>query len=104
MLHGNFGTQSIPLMTQFIFDIWHVLLHGMDFETSLLDNPFMASLLRVKPKLPGAKTRSHRFLDVMGGMNSGFSLCAAPAFCRGPGILKIGRYMRILRVAGKLQG
>ena len=43
-------------------------------------------LLRVKPKLPGAKTGSHRFLDVTRGMDSGFSSCAAPAFCRGPGI------------------
>ena len=43
-------------------------------------------LLRVKPKLPGAKTGSCRFLDVMRGMDSGFSSCAVPAFCRGPGI------------------
>ena len=43
-------------------------------------------LLRVKPKLPGAKTGSPRFLDVTRGMDSGFSLCAAPAFCCGPGI------------------
>ena len=50
------------------------------------------------------KTGSRRFLDVTGGMDSGFSLCAAPAFCRGPGISKIGGYMRVLRVAGKLQG
>ena len=61
-------------------------------------------LLQVKPKLPGAKTGSHRFPDATGGMDSGFSSCAAPAFCCGPGILKIGRYMHILRVAGKLQG
>ena len=61
-------------------------------------------LLRIKPKPPGAKTGSHRFPDVMGGMDSGFSLCPAPAFCCGPGISKIGRYMHVLRVAGKLQG
>ena len=61
-------------------------------------------LLRVEPKLPGVKTGSRRFLDAMGGMDSGFSLCAAPAFCRSPGILKIGRYMHVLQVAGKLQG
>ena len=61
-------------------------------------------LLRIKPKPPGAKTGSHRFPDVTGGMDSGFSSCAAPAFCHGPGISKIGRYMRVLRVAGKLQG
>ena len=50
------------------------------------------------------KTGSRRFPDATGGMDSGFSLCAAPAFCRGPGISKIGRYMRVLQVAGKLQG
>ena len=61
-------------------------------------------LLRVKPKLPSTKTGSRRFPDVMGGMDSGFSSCTAPAFCRGPGISKIGRYMCILQVAGKLQG
>ena len=61
-------------------------------------------LLRVKPKLPGMKTGSRRFLDVTGGMDSGFSSCAAPAFYRSPGISKIGGYMRILRVTGKLQG
>ena len=60
-------------------------------------------LLRIKPKLPGAKTGSRRFPDATGGMDSGFSSCAAPAFCRGPGISKIGRYMRVLRVTGKLQ-
>ena len=61
-------------------------------------------MLRVKPKLPGVKTGSHRFPDATGGMDSGFSSCAAPAFCRGPGILKIGRYMCVLQFAGKLQG
>ena len=61
-------------------------------------------LLRVKPKLPGAKTGSRRILDATGGMDSGFSSCAAPAFCRSPGISKIGRYMCILQAAGKLQG
>ena len=61
-------------------------------------------LLRVKPKLPSTKTGSHRFLDVTGGMDSDFSSCAAPAFCRGPGISKIGGYMHVLQVAGKLQG
>ena len=61
-------------------------------------------MLRVKPKLPGAKTRSRRFPDATGGMDSGFSSCGAPAFCRSPGISKIGRYMRVLQVAGKLQG
>ena len=61
-------------------------------------------MLQVMPKLPSMKTRSHRFPDVMGGMDSGFSSCTVPAFCRGPGILKIGGYMHILRVAGKLQG
>ena len=61
-------------------------------------------MLQVKPKLPGAKTGSRRFPDVMGGMDSGFSSCTVPAFCRGPGISKIGRYIRVLRVAGKLQG
>ena len=64
----------------------------------------VAWVLQIKPKPPGVKTGSRRFPDVMGGMGSGFSSCAAPAFCRGPGILKIGRYMRVLRVAGKLQG
>ena len=64
----------------------------------------MYNVLQVKPKLPSTKTGSRRFPDATGGMDSGFSLCAAPAFCRGPGILKIGRYMRILQVAGKLQG
>ena len=58
-------------------------------------------LLRVKPKLPSAKTRFRRFLDAMGGMDNGFSLCAALAFCRSPGILNRGRYMCILRVARK---
>ena len=61
-------------------------------------------LLQVKPKLPSVKTGSRRFPDVMGGMDSGFSSCAVPAFSCGPGISKIGRYMHILRVAGKLQG
>ena len=61
-------------------------------------------MLQVKPKLPGAKTGSRRFPDVAGGMDSGFSLCTVPAFCRGPGISKIGGYMHILQVAGKLQG
>ena len=59
-------------------------------------------MLQVKPKLPGVKTGSHRFPDVTGGMDSGFSLCAAPAFCCGPGISKIGKYMRVLRFTGKL--
>ena len=63
-----------------------------------------SNMLRVKPKLPGAKTGSHRFPDATGGMDSGFSSCTAPAFCRSPGILKIGRYMHVLRFAGKLQG
>ena len=49
-------------------------------------------LLRVKPKLLSAKTGSRRFPDVMGGMDSGFSLCAVPAFCCGPGISDRGRY------------
>ena len=53
-------------------------------------------LLRVKPKLPGAKTGSRRLPDVKRGMDSGFSSCAVPAFCRSPGISKIGRYMCIL--------
>ena len=66
--------------------------------------PIHVLMLQVKPKLPGAKTGSRRFPDVTGGMDSGFSSCAVPAFCHGPGISKIGRYMRILRVAGKLQG
>ena len=61
-------------------------------------------VLQIKPKPPGAKTGSRRFPDVTGGMDSGFSSCAAPAFCRGPGILKIGRYMRVRQVTGKLQG
>ena len=59
-------------------------------------------MLRVKPKLPDAKTRSCRFPDAMGGMDNGFSLCTAPAFCCSPGISNICRYMRILQVAGKL--
>ena len=59
-------------------------------------------LLQVKPKLPGVKTRSRRFLDATGGMDNGFSSCAAPAFCHGPGISDICRYMRVPRVAGKL--
>ena len=53
-------------------------------------------LLCAKPKLPGVKTGSHRFPDATGGLDSGFSLCTAPAFCRGPGISKIGRYMCVL--------
>ena len=61
-------------------------------------------MLQVKPKLPGVKTGSRRFLDATGGMDSGFSSCAVPDFCRGSGILKVGRYMCIPRVAGKLQG
>ena len=61
-------------------------------------------LLRIKPKPPSVKTGSRMFPDVMGGMDSGFSSCTAPAFCHGPGISKIGRYMRVLQVAGKLQG
>ena len=61
-------------------------------------------LLQIKPKPPSAKTGSRRFPDVMGGMDSGFSSCAARAFCRGPGISKIGRYMRVLQVSGKLKG
>ena len=60
-------------------------------------------MLRVKPKLPGAKTGSRRFPDVTGGMDSGFSLCAVPAFCHSPGILNIGGYMCVPQVAGKLQ-
>ena len=64
----------------------------------------MPLLLQVKPKLPGVKTRSRRFPDVMGGIDSSLSSCAAPAFCRGPGISKIGGYMCILQVTGKLQG
>ena len=58
-------------------------------------------LLRVKPKLPGAKTGSRRFPDTTGGMDNGFSSCAAPAFCRGPGISDRGRYMCVLRVVRK---
>ena len=61
-------------------------------------------MLQIKPKPPGVKTGSRRFPDVMGGMDSGFSSCTAPAFCHGPGISKIGRYMHVLRVTGKLQG
>ena len=60
-------------------------------------------LLQVKPKLPDAKIRSRRFLDAMGGMDNGFSSCTAPAFCRGPGISNICRYLRIPWVAGKSQ-
>ena len=59
-------------------------------------------LLRVKPKLPGAKTRSCRFPEVTGGMDNGFSSCAAPAFCRGPGISDRGRYMRVLQAVRQL--
>ena len=61
-------------------------------------------LLQVKPKLPGVKTGSHRLPGVMGGVDSGFSLCTAPAFCHSPGISKIGGYMHVQRVTGKLQG
>ena len=60
-------------------------------------------MLRVKPKLPGVKTGSRRFPDVTGGMDNGFSSCAAPAFCHGPGISDRGRYMRILRAVRQLQ-
>ena len=60
-------------------------------------------LLRIKPKLPGAKTGSRRFLDATGGMDNGFSSCAAPAFCHGPGISDRGRYMRVLRAVRQLQ-
>ena len=72
---------------------WHIRIRRL-----------LVHMLRVKPKLPSAKTRSHRFPDVMGGMDSGLSSCAEPAFCHGPGISKIGRYMCVLRVAGTLQG
>ena len=58
-------------------------------------------LLPVKPKLPDAKIGSHRFPDAVGGMDNGFSWCTAPAFCRGPGISNICRYMHIPQVAGK---
>ena len=58
-------------------------------------------LLRVKPKLPSAKTGSRRFPDAMGGMDNGFSSCAVPAFCHGPGISDRGRYMHVLRVVRK---
>ena len=58
-------------------------------------------LLQVKPKLPNAKIRSCRFPDVTGGMDNGFSSCTALAFCHGPGILNICRYMRIPQDAGK---
>ena len=61
-------------------------------------------MLQGKAKLPGVKTRSRRFLDATGGMDSGFSSCAVPAFCCGPGILNTGGYMRIPQVTGKLQG
>ena len=59
-------------------------------------------MLQVKPKLPGAKTGSRRFLDTTGGMDNGFSSCAAPAFCHGPGISDRGRYMHVLRGVRKL--
>ena len=59
-------------------------------------------LLQVKPKLPDAKIRTRRFLDATGGMDSGFSSCAAPAFCRGPGILNICRCMWVPWAAGEL--
>ena len=61
-------------------------------------------MLQVKPKLPGVMTRSHRFPDATGGMDSGFSSCAVPAFCRSPGISKIGRYMRIPQGSCKVEG
>ena len=73
-------------------------------KISVLLFPYPPSLLQVKPKLPSAKTGSRRFPGVTGGMDSGFSLCTAPAFCHGPGILKIGRCMHVLQFAGKLQG
>ena len=62
------------------------------------------TVLRIKPKLPGTKTESHRFLDVTGGMDSGFSSCAAPAFCRGPGISRDRWVYARERVAGRLLG
>ena len=59
------------------------------------------TLLRVKPKLPDAKIGSHRFPDATGGIDNGFSLCTVPAFCHGPGILNICRYMHVPQVAGR---
>ena len=63
---------------------------------------FGGALLQVKPKLPGTKTGSRRLPDVTGGMDNGFSSCAAPAFCRCPGISDRGRYMRVLRAVRQL--
>ena len=73
-----------------------VATESMASQGAVIEIKHIFLVLRVKPKLPGAKTRSHRFPDVMGGMDSGFSSCAAPAFCHGPGILKIGGYMHAL--------
>ena len=81
---------------------WCVELPAMAYTNQKAVSSYI--LLRIKHKPPSAKTRSRRFPDVMGGMDSGFSLGAAPAFCRGPGISKIRRYMRVLQVAGNLQG
>ena len=59
------------------------------------------NVLRVKPKLPNAKIGSCRSPDATGGMDNGFSSCAAPAFCCGPGISNICRCMHFPQVAGK---
>ena len=61
-------------------------------------------LLQIKPKLPGTKTESCRFPDVTGGMDSGFSSCAAPAFCCGPGISRDRWVYARERAAGRLLG
>ena len=84
---------------------WEISALCPKFLKQLLNMPNdVKCVLRVKPKLLGAKTGSCRFPEVMEGMDSGFSSCAAPAFCHSPGILKIGRYMCVLRFARKLQG
>ena len=51
-------------------------------------------LLCIKPKLPDTKIGSHRFLDVTGGMDNGFSLQLVPC----AGLLLQSRYFEYMQV------
>ena len=62
-------------------------------------NPCYESSLRYPMQRLGLV--GFNFPDAMGGMDNGFSLCAALAFCCGPGISNIFRYMHVPQVAGK---
>ena len=97
------GMMVFGLMISLIWKGFFLRVESCKWCTELLVVAYMNQkvvssyiLLRIKPKLPGAKTESRRFLDVTRGMDSGFSLCAVPAFCHGPGISKIGGYMCVL--------